>query len=612
MQHPHVTDNDVVPTPAIGTAGGLRLAIGLLQGLTLYALHKSWTGSTWLSDQPALYIALVMVAALLPPAAILSMRHLSRRALGIWLCVLTVVLFAAGWYDGWRLDLSTLLPASPEKGPVFKMPSSALCQLCVSGLFIAQALMLAAAADGTPIASYRRYVDTAWKLSVQLLLALLFSGLFWIVLQTGGTLFALIELDILRKLTAQAWFSLPVTTLVFAFALHMGDMRAHMIEGIRRLLLTLLSWLLPVAMLLSGGFLLSLFVTGLRPLWQTHFASSGLLGAAVLLVLLINTVYQDGLRPWHETGRVLTACVRVACLLPLPLVLLTLYAQGMRVAEYGWTVSRVYGALCTGIAAIYAVGYACAAIRRHDGLRQIAGTNIVAAFAVLLSFLALMTPVANPARIAVSSQLARLDSGSVVPARFDFRFLRFQGERYGVAALARLSRQQTGTQAGMIRQYATQALAARTQWDDTDKTGELPDLTKNIRMHPDGRALPAGLLSQNWGISENFRIPACMKQKGALCDAYAITPDPDNEEQLLIFNEQNFPALFAQTPAHGWQLVGTFSLSPACKEALKQAATRGTLRWQLPLHRDLEFNGQRLSLQPEQENITCPPPAAAQ
>lgn len=610
MQSTHVADSEVLRSPASASSGRTRLALGFLQGLSLYVLHITWSAKSWPTTGLSLYVALCVVAATVPLAAIVSLSHLPRRVLCVWLSLLAIVLFAAGFYDGWRLDLSSLLSPSLLDESRRALPSGTLSMLTACGLFIAQALVLAANVDGKRIASYRSYFDTAWKLLVQILFAMLFSGLFWLVLQTGSILFALIKLDFLRRLIEQSWFSIPVTTVTFAFGLHMGDMRPHLIDGIRKLLLSLLSWLLPVAVLIIGGFLLSIPATGLEPLWQTRRASYGLLGAAVLLVVLINTVYQDGLRPKRETGRFFRLCMRIACLMPVLLILLATYSLGLRVAEYGWTVSRVSGATCTLIAAVYAFGYAYAAIRLRDHLRYIAVTNVFAAFVVLLVFLALLTPVANPARIAVASQLARLESGNIPPARFDFRFLRFNGDRYGVAELKRLSQLQTGTQAALIRQHATQALATVHPWDHATETASLADLTKNIRMFPVGRRLPSGFSGQDWRNESNHWLPSCLKIDGYRCDAYAVTPDPRGKEQLLIFDSSNFPALFAPNASGQWQLIGTFSLSPACKTQLKQTAERGALRWQLPEHRDLELNGQRIRMQPEQKGITCSDPVA--
>ncbi|WP_050479984.1 DUF4153 domain-containing protein [Herbaspirillum rhizosphaerae] len=612
MPSNHATDSqDALRSPVSAFSGILRVVLGLIQGLLLYALYYSETEKTWLSTQSPLFIALVMLAGFLPLIAISAIGHLPARKLLIWLGVLTVVLSGLGYYDGWRTDLFQLLPSGVSAGSRNHSPSAALFILTVAGLFIAQAMILAGNADGKRIASYRGYFEIAWKLLVQLLFAALFTGLFWLVLETGNALFSLIKLDFLDALIKKSWFHIPATTLAFSFALHLSDVRPHIVAGIRKLLLSLLSWLLPMATLIVAGFLLSILATGLEPLWQTRRASQVLLGATGLLVVLVNTVYQDGNRlgETEQRGqRFFTLCTRIACLLPTPLVLLAMYSLGLRVAEYGWTVSRIAGAVCALIAALYAFGYGIAAIRLRHNLRQISTTNIAAAFALLLVFLALLSPLADPARIAVLSQVHRLESGKVEPERFDYRFLRFDGDRYGVMQLQRLSEQKEGAHADLIREKANLALHAKNNWQAEQFDGVVTvDLTKNIRMHPADRQLPPQFAKQDWrDAPERWTQPGCLTRPTQQCDAYLVKPDPTGSEQLLIFEEHNNPSLFVPGDAGNWQFAGKLIPTPTCAERLRQAAEQGTLKWQAPLQHDLEIDGLRLRLDTgQQTNVDC-------
>ena len=611
MPSNHTIDNqDVLRSPVSGFSGILRVVLGLIQGLLLYVLYYSTTEKTWLSTQAPLFVALVMLAGFLPLAAISAIGHLPTRKLLIWLGVLAVVLGGLGYYDGWRTDVSQLLPAvsaGSAAGRHDGSPSGTLFLLTVTGLFIAQAMVLAGNADNKRIASYPSYFEIAWKLLVQLLFAALFTGLFWLVLETGDALFSLIKLDFLDALINKSWFHIPATTLALSFALHLSDVRPHIVAGIRKLLLSLLSWLLPMATLIVAGFLLSILATGLEPLWQTRWASQVLLGATGLLVVLINTVYQDGNRLGGTAQRFFALCARIACLLPTPLVLLAMYSLGLRVEEYGWTVSRITGAVCALIAAFYALGYGIAAIRLRHHFQQISTTNVAAGFAILAVFIALLSPLADPARLAVLSQVQRLENGKVEPERFDYRFLRFAGDRYGVMQLKRLSEQQDGAHADLIREKAKLALAAKNNWGSERFDGVVAvDLTKNIRMHPVGRQLPQQFAKQDWRDSpEHWNQPGCLTRPTQLCDAYIVKPDPTGSEQVLIF-ENGVPSLFVPGDAGNWQFAGKLIPTPACSERLRQAAEQGTLKWQAPLQKDLDIDGLRLRLDTgQQANVDC-------
>ncbi|RFB69474.1 MULTISPECIES: DUF4153 domain-containing protein [unclassified Herbaspirillum] len=608
-------DNDALHSPVSILSGRLRIALGVLQGVLLYALYSSWNAKSGLAMQPLLFVPALMLAAFLPIVAVSGIGHLSRRNLLIWLAALAVILSGLGVYDAWRADLSSLLTSAGKaccdadmNGHPEILPSATLFLLAVAGLFIAQAMMLAGDADGRRIASYRSYFEMAWKLLVQLLFATLFTGLFWLVLETGNALFSLIKLDFLDKLLEKSWFHIPVTTLAFSSALHLSDVRPQIVAGIRKLLLTLLSWLLPMATVVIGAFLLSILATGLEPLWQTRRATHVLLGAAALLVVLINTVYQDGNHLTEHTHRFFTACLRVACLLPAPLVLLAVYSLGLRIAEYGWTVSRVAAATCALVAAMYAAGYALAALSRRDKLQRIASTNVLASFAILIVFLALLSPLADPARIAVADQLHRLAAGKTVPERFDF--LRFDGARFGVQELKRLSEQKNGAYPAAVEQKARQALASNNRWNREELDEIAPDAAKNIRVHPVGGKLPKEFVAQDWrNDKQRWSLPSCMTRGDRQCDAYLVKPDPAGAEQVLVFDGNSMPALFASSGAGAdpWRLAGKLMATPSCIEELKKTAERGALNWQPPLQRDIDINGVHLRMQVEQTVTKCAP-----
>jgi len=605
---PSVAD-DALRMPMSDLSSRLRVGLGLLQGLLLYGLYYGGTAKIWPATEPMLFLPALLLTLFVPIAAISAIGHLSRRNLLRWLGLLFVMLCGLGIYEIWRSDVSSWIKSAADSTQ--HLPSNGLILLCVPGLFIAQAMVLAGNADDRYIASYPSYFEMAWKLLVQLKFSILFTALFWLVLYLGSALFALIKLDFLKQLMEHSWFNIPVTTLAFSFALHLSDARPQIVAGIRKLLLTLLSWLLPMATVLVAAFLAGLLVRGLQPLWGTGRASHVLLGSCAMLVLLINTVYQDGHQLTLGKQHFFTLCCRMACLLLVPLVLLAAYSQGLRVTEYGWTVSRILAAACTLIAAVYATGYAVAAMRLKEPLKWLAPTNIWACLTILFTMLALLSPLADPARLAVASQMHRLTQANpdqLDVSRIDFHFLRFDGARYGIDALQQLSHQQDGPHAEEIRKGALQALALANRGSITRAPEPVVNLGLTIRPRPAQRSLPPAFLAEDWSKRPSrWDLPVCMVQAGQQCDAYFVTPEPGAAEQLLIIGEKSMPALFA-TDAHGhWQLLGQIQISATCKQQLREAAEQGKLQWQAPLQRDLLLNGVRLRTQGMTEKYQdCP------
>lgn len=373
-------------------------------------------------------------------------------------------------------------------------------------MFIAYALVVAADTAGTYLAPYPAYFRISWKLGIQGNLGVLFAGVLYLVLWIGAELFQLLGLRFLESLLQQAWFNIPVLAMAFAAGLHITDVRDEFVRGVRTLVLTLLSWVLPLLVILLLAFLATLAVKGLAPLWATRSAATLLLGAAALLVILINAVYKSGLAE-GPVPRVLRLATAAACLILVPLVAIAAYALALRIQQYGLTERRVLTMAALLVAACYAVGYPWAALERNAGMMRIASTNVLAACVTVLVLVALFTPLADPARLAVHSQVARLQSGRVAPDRFDFEYLRSGAGRYGREALAALRTQAEGPNAVAIRQLANQAGQQR-------PAPELPGpeaIAHLIDQRTPDRPVPASFFANAWGDGTQRRtLPGCL------------------------------------------------------------------------------------------------------
>jgi len=583
---------------------GTRIAIGLVQGLVLFMLYEAGQNMLWPATVPRLFVPLLMVSIFVPVLAISGLGQLSRRRLLQWLLLLATVIAGLAFYDVWRMEGARL----PAPQPKALEPTPQLCLFLVAGCFIAHALVLAGVEERRRVAGYATYFETAWKLGVQLAFSGVFVGATWLVLHLGAALFMLVKLDFLQQAILEMWFVIPVTTFAFACALHLTDLRPAIVQGIRNLLLVLLSWILPVLALLVGGFLASLAFTGLAPLWATRSAASVLLGAAAAFVVLINAAWQNGALP---VAKPVAIAARVAALLLVPVTLLAIYALALRVNDYGWTHERVYAAACMLVAACYAGGYAAAALRR-GWLRGLSGVNIATAFVVLAVLLALLTPLADPARLSTNNQVARLDAGRVTVAQFDVGYLHFDGARYGRAALARLDADAKRPAAAQLRQRiaAVRKLQNRHQ---LNRLGTSPELAANLRVWPADARLPQSFLDMDWTAEERTPyLPECLKSSDETCDALVLNLNGDAREDLLLFSGMPWASLFSREDgSERWQLVGTYSSDMACEGGL-QALREGKMRMLPPAWQDLEVAGRRFPFRPYLEPArSCDTAAAA-
>src|SRR5690606_13806415 len=96
---------DVVDDPAPETApptrrlGLIRLAIGLVQGLALFALHRAADGPGWPGADSLTFAPLLLIATFVPVLLLAGVGRLRGRTLLVWSIAAAAVLAFLGWYD---------------------------------------------------------------------------------------------------------------------------------------------------------------------------------------------------------------------------------------------------------------------------------------------------------------------------------------------------------------------------------------------------------------------------------------------------------------------------------------------------------------------------------
>ncbi|MYM74406.1 DUF4153 domain-containing protein [Duganella sp. FT134W] len=581
-----------------------RLAVGLAQGLLLYWLYAASRDVAWPATAPYLMVPLLTVLLILPVLLVSSLGHLAPRQAATWLLSALAVLLALALHDVWRGANSYPLLSNWDNKPVYS-PSMLLVFFSCVFFFIAHALVMAGAQDGKRIASYNTYFEVAWKLAIQLLFSGFFVGALFLVLHMGATLFMLVKLKFLHELLENSWFNVPVICTAFSCAMHVTDVRPSIVRGIRTLLLVLMSWILPVAVVLVTGFLCTLPFTGLTALWETRHATSVLLFTAAVLLVLVNAAFQNG---QAIVALPLRVGARMAAILILPTVMVGMYALGLRVVQYGWTSDRVIAASSLLVASSYAIGYLWAAYQYDTWLRPLAMVNIFTSFLVLAVLLALFTPIADPARIGVNSQMARLAKGKIIASKFDFRYLRFEGGRYGQAALEELKRS-TGPDAALLQREAAavQALDNKQRWQAPVLSTAPVSVAANMTVWPAGAQLPASFVAQKWDAMQDDRKPECLTSRNGKCDAFVLVLGGDGKQQVLLVPEQNAGQgrLFAAGADGNWTVVATPRYSDIACKAVMDKLRKGEFNLVDRPYKDLNVGGRRvefeLSATPEEE-----------
>lgn len=582
-----MTTTDAVTTRR---TAAIRLAIGLTQGIFLFLLQKADESKAWPATAPMLYAPLLVCALMVPMLPLAALSAMRRTSLIAWTAVAAALAAILSVHAAWTGAEPQRLGAGPLSPPIF-IAVAAL-------LFIAHHLVQPADAARKPVAPYADYFDLAFTNLIRLFLSLAFTGAFWLLLFLAGALFKLIGIQAIQKLIGETAFAFPATGLMFAAAVHMAvqltEARAGLVRGVRTVGMTLLAWLSPLMVVIAGGFLATLPFTGLAPLWGTKAATALLLAAAAALIILVNAAYQDGIEPPHVIPQ---WAARAAGLLLIPIVILAGYALWLRIDQYGLTPDRVFASAYLVVAVGFTIGYALAAVKPGPWMKPLEPTNLIMAAVSVLLLIALFTPIADPARLSVASQVKRLETGRIKADKFDFQFLRFDAGRYGREALDKLK---TGRDPAVGRR-AREVKAENTRPMRPVENADLSTMT----VYPAGAKLPATFLNQDTGVPARG---ACDGPASA-CYAVLLDIDDDRSDEILLGSGATLDVY--KLSAGRWRRVARTS-SYCWVGDLQEDLKTGPARMGSPEpRRDLVIGKHVLPLVPVQEGCPTAPGAPA-
>src|SRR5690606_15983013 len=361
-------------------------------------------------------------------------------------------------------------------------------------------------------------------------------------------------------------------------------------------------------------FVATLPFTGLEPLWGTRSAATVLMALVLAMVVFANAVHQDGdgPPPYPRPLRLLAS----AGLVVLPVfAVLALVALGLRVAQYGWTVDRLWGVLAASVLAVHAFGYAWAALsRKGPWLPRMEPVNATAALGGVVLVLRANAPVLDPQRIAARSQVERLLDGKTDPADFDVDYLRFQSGRAGYQALAGIVDEPRIQDDAELAGRIERALARQQHWLPWVDVEPMIDTVEQARALV---ATPAAVPGDWWPalLSEDPLESIGCLQPGSDCVAIARDLDGDGAADVLLCNLAGSWAAHCQLHARDADGAGSaiaqVGLPDGPTGRVAEARRRGEVE---TMHRhwpDLEIGGARATIEARCSRRLPGPPAAS-
>ena len=407
------------------------LVLALVQAFALWWLHQSIDSGRWPANAPGELFAAYLIAVFLPLTLLVLWSHRHERML--WVSGITGATFLVLTGYGSFGDLPSLvgeINLDEDRIAGFLLPWA------VSWL-IALPILRGRLEMGQWHTPYPVLFRSAWRSYLTLAESALFTGAFWLLLMLWAALFETLGNDFFKIIFSDPRFVYPATTLAFAAATQIIGSSDRFIDGVLDQLLGLMKWLLPLAGVIVIAFSLALLpkLSALLGSGERVINSAVLLALIAVTLLLFNAAYREGdIDPGY--GRWLQQALRVVPPLLVLIALTALYSISLRLGDSGLTPSRYWGLVTAIFAVLYAVGYAYASLRSGPWLGAISRVNFGVSIILLATLLISLTPIADPLRLSVASQLQRAFAASTADDRTSaLKFLRFDSSERGRNAL---------------------------------------------------------------------------------------------------------------------------------------------------------------------------------
>ena len=575
------------------------LIAAVIQGGSLYALHRAIDAHHWPATHLSWLLALYAVVFLVPTTVELMAEYAERSSLWVLSALLAGAVFYFGWHHGAAAaDLDTRYFAL--FGAYFPLAFVLLVWWLLTLPFLQSRV-----ATGQWRVDYARLFAFAWRNKITLAEAALFTWLFWLLLFLWQSLFHLLAIDFFRTLFEKPIFAYPVTGFVFGCALHLIGAIDSLVSAVLEQLLNVLKWLAIVAGALLVLFTLALVGSLPSLVFSGHrtIDASWLLGLLAVIVLLLNAAYRDG-NVEHPYPRWIAQALRFAVPLTVVIAMTALYSLIIRSRHYGLTVERVWAFIVAGAALFYSVGYSIAAFRRGPWLAMASRVNVMVAWALIVVIGAALTPLLSPYHLAAISQYRLILQGGYVAlprspvGQSPFTYLASETGIYGRRELERLAALQGRPDAGQIRDLAAKALQTG-PWviklAPPAVTGA--DMAK-LPLYPAGHKLDpqlSQLLTADWNDFNRFVGAASIAHAAA---GVFIDLDGDGTDEFILLIPWG-GRVYQNRNGH-WEYIGALRSDGRAPPwaALMKALTDGTVTAAPPSWKDLVVGDHRYRVVP--------------
>lgn len=548
--------------------------------------------------------------------------------------ILAVATAAAGFFGPLMIMLGPLTPSRALAGagliavPLSILATSASMRFETVGAFVETGHPIAAMVLSTTLPipyliaglgqgrrwmHYPTLFGVAWQATVRSAAAVLFLGLFWLILYLSDALLQLVGIELIDWISTVEALPFILSGLVLglgaAVAFELSNVLSPMLP------IRLLRLLLPIVLAVTAVFLGGLALRGLGRIFGDLSIAASLITMSAAAALLVSAAV-DGEDASAVRGRLMQRATAALALIVPGLAGLAIYSVTERVSQYGWSPDRLAALSAAVVMMAYGVAYAVAILPGAGWMARIRQANGAVALAALALAIAWLSPLLNPQRLSAANQVARFEAGTVPAEALDLWAIGREWGRPGAAALDRLVAVAGGEDRGVLedRRVALSASDSRYAFENrvppSVQAETLMALRNAIPVRPAGAELPTDLFARETPDQVARLTEACNRRTpggnpGCLAARLDLWPGRQSE-QFVIFTmiTREVVHAFGPAPNEEGPLV---RLRPAwlgtTTNAQLQAEIIDTLlegRYQLgpPALNALEFGGTSLLLLP--------------
>ena len=386
------------------------------QGIVLFALHQTIEHDVWPATDLIWLLALYSMVIAVPLLFYLT-GFAGERGRWRFYSITAFVTGVLGAYTGSQMEPQAIVAG--DYVMLSYVPSA------VVAVFLT-ALLRVRLSQGLD------WYYTSWRIAITAGWAWVFTFACFLVLSLWGGLFQALDISFFRDIFTEKWFFYPFFSVAFAAGVIVFRTKSNFSESLIRLQQIATPFFLVIAVCIVLMFVATLPFTGLEPLWDRG-GSILVLGFQALILSLMNAAYHG------DEARLPTMANRLVKigLMIMPLLSgIIAYGLYLRVAQYGWTISRLWGVSIAVLFGSFGLFYAYAVARSGaQWLSRIDGFNGRLAWLVLAFVVLVNTPLLDFRQITVSDQLDRIEQGLMSPEDLDIWYLGKQTGRAGYLAL---------------------------------------------------------------------------------------------------------------------------------------------------------------------------------